>query len=282
MQNRDRTTGHASERKERLQKLLAASGAGSRRKCEELILQGRVRVDGEVVTELGVRVDPSQARIELNGQRVKIEADPVFLLINKPKGLVCTCSDPQGRPTVLDLVQLPPGERLFPVGRLDLDSQGLMLLTNDGKIAEILTHPRFEVEKEYLIKVRGIPTDRTLDKLRSGITLEDGKAKADLIKLESKTPHNAWLRVVIREGRNRLIRRMFQAMGHPVTKLKRVRLFYLTLGDMPEGSAVALNDEQISTLRRRCLKLASSASAESGKRKRRKATRSTGIRPTND
>ncbi|MBN2208748.1 MAG: rRNA pseudouridine synthase [Candidatus Coatesbacteria bacterium] len=241
---------------QRLHKVLAAAGVGARRKCEELMTAGQVSVNGEVVTDLSFKLDPAGARIEVQGKRIDLSAEPVYFIVNKPKGMLSTCSDPEGRPTVLDLV---PGrkERLFPVGRLDLDSQGLMLLTNDGEIAQILTHPRFEVEREYLVKVRGIPSEATLDRIRRGVRLEDGRAWAKHVEIHTKTSSNSWLQVVVTEGRNRMLKRMFQALGHPVSKLKRIRLFYLRLGDIPEGAAVPLQAQQVDMLRRRCRKLSS-------------------------
>ena len=256
---------------QRLHKVLAAAGVGARRKCEELMTAGQVSVNGEVITDLGFKLDPKGARIEVQGKRINLCAEPVYFIVNKPKGMLSTCSDPEGRRTVLDLV---PGckERLFPVGRLDLDSQGLMLLTNDGEIAQILTHPRFEVEREYLVKVRGIPSETTLDRVRRGVRLEDGRAFAKHVEIHSKTSSNSnsWLQVVVTEGRNRMLKRMFQALGHPVSKLKRIRLFYLRLGDIPEGAAVPLQAEQADMLRRRCRRL-SSPSSPSVERKEAKA-----------
>ena len=257
---RHKTVNSSASRDQRLHKVLAAAGVGARRKCEEFMTAGQVSVNGEVITDLGFKLDPTGARIEVQGKRINLCAEPVYFIVNKPKGMLSSCSDPEGRPTVLDLV---PGrkERLFPVGRLDLDSQGLMLLTNDGEVAQILTHPRFEVEREYLVKVRGIPSETTLDRVRRGVRLEDGRAWAKHVEIHSKTSCNSWLQVVVTEGRNRMLKRMFQALGHPVSKLKRIRLFYLRLGDIPEGAAVPLQAEQADMLRRRCRKL-SSPSAE--------------------
>ncbi len=247
--------------KQRLHKVLAEAGLGARRKCEELITARQVSVDGEVICDLGFKLDPTNARIEVQGKRIETGAQLVYFLINKPKGMLSSCADPEGRPTVLELVP-DCKERLFPVGRLDLDSQGLMLLTNDGEIAQILTHPRFEVEKEYLVKVRGIPTEETLDRARRGVRLQDGRARANRIEIHRKTSCNSWLRVVVTEGRNRLLKRMLQALGHPVAKLKRIRLFYLRLGKMPEGAAVPLQAKQADMLRKRCRKLSAPSPAK--------------------
>ncbi len=250
-----RTASKAPPGEQRLHKVLAAAGVSSRRSCEELICAGHVSVDGQVVKDVGFKVDPTKARIEVRGKRIQLGAERVYYLVNKPRGMVSTCSDPEGRPIVGDLIP-DCKERVFPVGRLDTDSQGLVLLTNDGEVANVLTHPRFQVEKEYLVKVRGIPTEKTLQRARGGVRLEDGQARANDVKVESKTASNAWIRVVVGEGRNRLLKRMFQALGHPVMKLRRIRLFYFKLGKLPEGAAVALSAAEGEKLRRKCLKLA--------------------------
>ena len=256
-----KTANSNASRKQRLHKVLAAAGLGARRKCEELITAGQISVDGTVITDLGFKLDPTSARIEAQGKRINLCAELVYFLINKPKGMLSSCADPEGRPTVLELVP-DCKERLFPVGRLDLDSQGLMLLTNDGEIAQMLTHPSFEVEKEYLVKVRGIPLERTLDRARRGVRLQDGPARVKHIEIHSKTACNSWLRVVVTEGRNKLLKRMFQALGHPVAKLKRIRLFYLRLGNIPEGAAVPLQTKQVDMLRERCRKLSAPSPAK--------------------
>ncbi|HUT02640.1 MAG TPA: pseudouridine synthase [bacterium] len=249
-----KTAREAPLGEQRLHKVLAAAGVCARRKCEELICAGHVSVDGKVVKDLGFKVHPTQARIEVRGKRVQVGAERVYYLVNKPRGVVSTCSDPEGRPTVGDLIP-DCKERVFPVGRLDTDSQGLVLLTNDGEVANILTHPRFQVEKEYLVKVRGIPTEKTLQRAMGGVRLEDGQARAKEVEVDSKTASNAWIRVVLCEGRNRVLKRMFQALGHPVMKLRRIRLFYFKLGKLPEGAAVALSAAEAEMLRRKCLKL---------------------------
>ncbi|MCD6327284.1 rRNA pseudouridine synthase [bacterium] len=262
--------------KERLSKVLAASGIGSRRKCEQLIRDGLLRVDGQIVRELGFKIDPLRARIELSGSEIGNAVKPICFIINKPRCMISTCSDPEGRPTVLDLLKRKCNERLYPVGRLDWDSQGLMLLTNDGEIANILTHPRYEVEKEYLLKVRGIPSEKTILRARKGVHLEDGRARAKRVEIASKTDRNAWLRVIVKEGRNRLLKRMFQALGHPVVKLKRERIFYLKLGRLQEGESIPMTDEQIDMLRRRCRKIEKAVSDKSNapsQRRKAKAIR---------
>lgn len=197
--------------------MLAAAGLGSRRACEILIEDERVTVNGEVAV-LGRRVDPETDRIEVDGLRVPVRPGLVTYLLNKPRGVVSTASDPQGRPTVVQLVPAEP--RVFPVGRLDTDTEGLLLLTNDGDLAHRLTHPSFGVDKEYLAEVEGTPTPAELRRLREGVELEDGRtapAKASLVAASA-------LRLVIHEGRNRQVRRMCEAVGHPVTRLVRTRI----------------------------------------------------------
>ena len=228
---------------ERLQKVLAAAGLGSRRVCEILIEEERVTVNGEVAI-LGRRVDPENDRIEVDGLRVPVRPGLVTYLLNKPRGVVSTASDPQGRPTVVGLVPAEP--RIFPVGRLDTDTEGLLLLTNDGDLAHRLTHPSFGVEKEYLAQVDGSPTPAELRRLRQGIELEDGMtapAKASL------TAPGA-VRLVIHEGRNRQVRRMLEAVGHPVIALERVRFGPLWLGGLEEGRHRRLTAPEVEKLRR--------------------------------
>jgi 23S rRNA pseudouridine2605 synthase len=202
---------------ERLQKVLARTGFGSRRKCEELIDDGRVTVNGSVAV-LGQRVDTEHDRVAVDGIPVGVRQGLVYYLLNKPRGVVTTASDPQGRPTVVELVPLEP--RVFSVGRLDADTEGLLLLTNDGDLTHRLTHPSFGVEKEYLVEVEGTPTPQALRRLREGVELDDGLTAPALASL---VPPHA-LRLVIHEGRNRQVRRMCAAVGHPVLRLVRTRI----------------------------------------------------------
>jgi 23S rRNA pseudouridine2605 synthase len=213
---------------ERLQKVLARAGFGSRRVCEELIAAGRVTVDG-VVAELGRRVDPDRDRIEVDGVPVATAAGLVHYLLNKPRGVVTTADDPQGRPTVVELVPSEP--RVFPVGRLDVDTEGLLLLTNDGDLTHRLTHPSYGVEKEYVAEVEGQPSRGALRRLRDGVDLDDGRtapAKASLVS-------PSVLRLTIHEGRNRQVRRMCDAIGHPVRRLVRTRIGPLTDRSLAPG-----------------------------------------------
>lgn len=215
--------------RERLQKVLARAGIGSRRACESLVEQGRVRVDGVVAT-LGARVDPATARVELDGVPIAVAPDSVYLLLNKPAGVVVTADDPQGRRTVLDIV--PSESRVFPVGRLDLETEGLLLLTNDGDLTHRLTHPSFGVEKEYLAHVCGDPKPSAIRALRLGVELDDGQTAPARVSLLS----GGVLRITIHEGRNRQVRRMCEAVGHPVHRLVRTRIGPITDRRLKPGS----------------------------------------------
>lgn len=235
--------------RERLQKYLARCGVASRRASEQLITGGRVRVNGQPAGELGTTVDPERDRIEVDGRAVRPPAAPSYVVLNKPIGVVSTASDPRGRRTVLDLV--PGDARLFPVGRLDYDSEGLILLTDDGDLALRLTHPSHSIEKEYRALLRGDVTDQVLERLSDGIEL-DGKptAPATFERLETH-PDGVWVRVVLHEGRNRQIRRMVEAAGLDVVRLVRVRVGSLELGDLPPGRWRRLSAAEVAALRGR-------------------------------
>ncbi len=232
---------------ERLHKVLARAGVDSRRKCEELIATGRVRVNGRTVSEPGTRVDEHSDRIEVDGRPIASGARRSYWLANKPPGYLSTVRDPRGRPTIVDLVR--SDERVYPVGRLDLDSEGLMLLTNDGELAQRLIHPSFEHEKEYQVWVDGKPTQRTLQRLREGIELEDGFTWPAQVQVLRQEQGGTWLRFVIHEGRKRQLRRMCEAVGHPVRRLIRTRMGPLSLGELPVGKSRALTDAEIQTLK---------------------------------
>jgi 23S rRNA pseudouridine2605 synthase len=231
---------------ERLHKVMAHAGVASRRRSEELIRQGRVAVNGRVVTELGTKVDPDRDEIRVDGRRIETAARHVYIMLNKPRGVLSTMEDPRGRRDLSDLVQAPV--RLYPVGRLDATSEGLILLTDDGELANFLTHPRYEHEKEYLAFVNGRPTEETLATWRRGVVL-DGKptapARVDLIRQEKGS---SYLRIVIREGRKRQIRRVAALLGHPVRELKRVRLGPLYLGTLEAGQWRYLTAKEIREL----------------------------------
>jgi 23S rRNA pseudouridine2605 synthase len=216
---RGRAREHAPA--ERLQKVLARAGFGSRRACEELIAAGRVTVDDEVAV-LGRRVDPDRSHIAVDGIPVSVRGELVYYLLNKPTRVVTTAKDPEGRPTVLELVPLEP--RVFPVGRLDFETEGLLVLTNDGELAHRLTHPRGAVEKAYLAEVDGVPSRGTLRRLRDGVALDDGVTAPARARVVQAHGDGAALELVIHEGRNRQVRRMCEAVGHPVRRLVRTRI----------------------------------------------------------
>jgi 23S rRNA pseudouridine2605 synthase len=223
---------------ERLQKVLARAGLASRRQAEELIADGRVTVNG-IVAPLGRRVDISRDRVEVDGAPVPVRPGLVYYLLNKPAGVVTTAADPEGRPTVVALV--PDEPRVFPVGRLDVATEGLLLLTNDGELAHHLTHPRFGVDKEYVAQVAGRPSPAALRRLREGVELDDGRtAPARVAALAPDT-----LRIVIHEGRNRQVRRMCDAIGHPVQRLVRTRIGPLTDRRLPPGAWRPLTPSEI-------------------------------------
>jgi 23S rRNA pseudouridine2605 synthase len=235
---------------ERLQKVLAAAGLGSRRACEELITTGRVEVDRKVVTQLGTRVDPHAQEIRVDGERLPHPKRVVFML-NKPVGVVTTNYDPSGRPRVVDLV--PGDQRLFAIGRLDRMSEGLILLSNDGGLANLLAHPRYGVEKKYLVQVAGVPTEDLLDRLRRGIRLAEGEVHAKRVSIRSQHKQSAVLEMILDEGKNREIRRMLARLGHKVHQLKRVAVGGLSLGNLLPGQWRQLAWSEIEELRRDAL-----------------------------
>jgi 23S rRNA pseudouridine2605 synthase len=233
---------------ERLNKYLAHAGVGSRRNCDDMILHGRVRVDGEVVRELGTRVDPDQQEVHVDGQPLKPER-LVYWLVNKPRGFLCTNHDPAGRPRALDLVP-HVSERVYTVGRLDEDSEGLLLLTNDGDLAFRLMHPRFGVYKTYLVQVAGKPSREDYEKLLRGVWLSDGHVKAKRVKRLKAQGESTWLEIVLAEGKNREVRRMLAQLGHKVMRLKRTALGPITLDRLPKGKSRKLKPDEVERLRR--------------------------------
>jgi 23S rRNA pseudouridine2605 synthase len=229
----------------RLQKVLAEAGIGSRRVCEELIVRGKVTVDGDVAV-IGRRVDPERDAIAVDGVPVPTRAGLVHYLLNKPRDVISTAQDPQGRPTVVDLVPAEP--RVYPVGRLDGDTEGLLLLTNDGDLTHRLTHPSFGVEKEYLAEVEGVPTRAALRQLREGVTLDDGLTAPARVALAPGGPGRSALTIVIHEGRNRQVRRMCEAIGHPVRRLVRSRIGPITDRDLAPGEWRTLTRAEVRSL----------------------------------
>lgn len=232
----------------RLQKVIAASGLASRRKAEEWIAQGRVTINGKIVRELGTRIDPERDHVKVDGRHLKSVEPYAYLLLNKPKGIVSTLNDPEGRPTIEHLLH-GVTLRMFPVGRLDFDTEGLMLLTNHGELAQALLHPRYHVAKVYLAKVKGVLNDDEIDQLARGVRLEDGMTAPATVKKVRKAAENSWLEVTIYEGRKHQIKRMFEVVGHPVLKLKRIRFGPLALGDLLPGEFRYLTDREANTLR---------------------------------
>jgi 23S rRNA pseudouridine2605 synthase len=233
---------------ERLQKVLAHGGVGSRRACEEVILQGRVTVDGQVVRELGTRVDPSRARIEVDGQKIQLER-MVYFAVYKPKGYVSTNNDPSGRPRVVDLLPEVP-QRVYTVGRLDEMSTGLMLLTNDGELANRLAHPKFGVEKLYRAIVAGTPSREVLDKLTEGVWLAEGKVRAKRVRAVGRKGEATILELVLAEGKNREVRRMLAKLGHKVMSLNRVAVGPITLKGLGVGEYRPLSGHEVDLLRK--------------------------------
>jgi 23S rRNA pseudouridine2605 synthase len=235
---------------QRLQKVLAAAGIGSRRKCEELIQEGRVEVDRKVITELGTRVDPLEHEIRVDGSAL---ARPKLLhyVVYKPVNVVSTNYDPSGRPRVIDLV--PDGHRLFTIGRLDLSSEGLILVTNDGELTNLLAHPRYGVEKTYHVLVAGEADRDVLTKLRKGVHLAEGYAHALRASIKSRHKQSTLLEIVLDEGRNREIRRLLARLGHKVLRLKRVALGPLRLADMKPGEVRPLRRDELEKLRKAAL-----------------------------
>lgn len=231
----------------RLQKLLAAAGVGSRRVCEDLIRQGRVSVDGQKVQELGVRIDPLAQTVHVDGERIQLDESRIYLAFNKPTGVVSTMHDEMGRPSVGEYVEQRK-ERLFHVGRLDVDTEGLLLLTNDGELSNRLQHPKYGVPKTYVAMIPG-PVPRALGKqLREGVELEDGKVTVDSFKVVDSKPGWALVEVILHEGRKHIVRRMLEAVGHPVESLSRTDVGPVHLGELRPGKMRPLTRQEVAGL----------------------------------
>ena len=241
---------------QRLQKVLAHAGVASRRACEQLIADGRVSVDGVTVTEAGVRVDPLTQEIRVDGSRILTNPELITLMLHKPAGVVTTMEDPEGRPTVAQYgrdylaehPELPDSLRLVHVGRLDTETEGLLLLSNDGELSHRLMHPSFEIAKTYVAIVDGQVEPWVPRKLRRGIELEDGEAKADRVTVKDSGPRGSIVEITLHSGKNRIVRRMLDAVGHPVTRLARTRLGPLRLGNLRPGQTRPLSGEEIAAL----------------------------------
>jgi 23S rRNA pseudouridine2605 synthase len=232
---------------ERLQKILARAGIASRRGAEKVMAEGRVTVNGETVREMGSKADLARDDVRVDGVRVRAPERPVYLVLNKPKGAVSTRHDPEGRTTVMDLVPRVAG--LFPVGRLDVTTEGLLLLTNDGDFAERVSHPRYEVPRVYQAKVHGVPDAKTLARLRGGVVIEGERMTADRVRL-LEADNNAWLELTLHEGRKHEVKRLLEAVGHPVSKLRRVALGPVTTRGLEPGAYRPLSPAEIQGLLR--------------------------------
>jgi len=233
---------------ERLQKILAHAGVASRRKAEELIEAGHVSVNGKVVRELGSKADLDQDLIQVDGRTIRETQDKVYYVLYKPAGCVTTLSDPENRPTIKAYLEEIP-ERVYPVGRLDYDVEGALIVTNDGDLAFSMMHPRFGVRRTYLAKVHGVPAAEQLERLRRGVRLEDGRARALEADLHSRTPKNTWVRVVVAEGRQHLVKRLMEAVGAPVQKLHRADYGGIGVGGMRPGEVRELTRAEVQSLR---------------------------------
>ena len=236
---------------ERLQKYLAGAGIASRRASEKLIAEGRVEVNGRIVTEQGVKIDPERDVVKVNGKAVRQEEKLVYVLLNKPAGYVTTVTDPQGRPTVMDLLQ-DVTVRVFPVGRLDYETEGALLFTNDGELSFRMTHPKFELVKTYVATLQGQVSEEKLERLRQGIKLEDGMTQPAEVRLLKQEKHKTIIEIKIHEGRKRQIKRMGKAIGHPVLALKRIAIDSLTLDKVAPGEYRYLTADEVAKL---CAKL---------------------------
>lgn len=233
---------------ERLQKVMAHAGVASRRECEEMITTGRVEVNGEVVRELGVRVKPDVDTVHVDGVRLQLNEDLVYFVFNKPAGVVSSMHDDEGRRDISDYLREGQAERLYHVGRLDYETEGLLLLTNDGELAHRLTHPSFEVPKTYLVQVRGPMPKGVGKQLREGVHLEDGFASVDSFRVVDSTPGKVLAEVVLHSGKNRIVRRMFDAVGFPVLRLVRMQIGPIRLGDQHQGSLRKLGNQEVGHL----------------------------------
>lgn len=233
----------------RLQKFMAQCGIASRRKSEEIIISKRVKVNGKIITELGYKIDPLHDIVTVDGKRIKNREKKVYIMMNKPKGYVTTVSDEFNRKTVLDLVK-DIKERVYPIGRLDYDTSGLLLLTNDGELAYKLIHPKFEVVKTYIATIKGKPSEEELEKFRHGLEIDGYVTSEAEIEILSSTNDKSVVKIQIHEGKNRQIRKMCDKIGHPVTSLKRIAIGKLELGSLKKGCWRFLNEEEIEYLKK--------------------------------
>jgi len=234
---------------DRLQKIIAHAGIASRRMAEKMISEGRISVNGKIVTELGTKVDIRKDEIRVDGKLISTEVSRVYLMLNKPKGYLTTLKDTRERPIIADLLEGVP-ERVFPVGRLDYDSEGLLIMTNDGDFAYRVQHPKFEITKTYLVKIKGRIPKEEISMIKNGAKLDDGEFKPAHVTVGKINPKSSWLELIIHEGRNRIIRRYFDSLGHPVTRLIRVAIGDIHLGDLRQGDFRYLQKKEVERLLR--------------------------------
>ncbi len=232
---------------DRLQKIIAHAGIASRRMAEKMISEGRISVNGKIVTELGTKVDIRKDEIRVDGKLISAEVSRVYLMLNKPKGYLTTLKETRERPIVTDLLEGVP-ERVFPVGRLDYDSEGLLIMTNDGDFAYRVQHPKFEITKTYLVKIKGRISKEEISMIKNGAKLDDGEFKPAHVAVGKINPKSSWLELIIHEGRNRIIRRYFDSLGHPVTRLIRVAIGGIHLGDLRQGDFRYLQKKEVERL----------------------------------
>lgn len=236
---------------ERLQKIIANAGVASRRKAEELILEGSVTVNGKIVKELGAKANPEKDAIKVKGKLIHIPQRKTYIVLNKPKGYITSVSDPQGRPVVMDLLK-GVKSRVYPVGRLDYDTEGLLILTDDGELAHALMHPAYEMPKTYLAKIKGVLEDKEIEKLKGGIRLREGITAPAAVRKIKRTDSNSWIEITVHEGKYRQVRRMLEGVGHPAMKLMRVRYGPVELGDIPLGKYRYLTQAEVKSLKAVC------------------------------
>lgn|SRR5690606_9484071 len=233
---------------ERLQKYMARCGVASRRNCEKIIKQGRVSVNGEIVLTMGIKINPAIDVVRVDGKIINPEKEYIYILLNKPAGYITSVNDPQGRPTVMDLID-GVDNRIYPVGRLDYESEGLLLLTNDGELAYYLTHPKYEIKKQYRVVVAGNPEEKDIETLRKGVDIGDYTTWPAQVERIKTNKENSVFRIVIHEGKNRQVRRMFETIGHPVIYLRREKLGNITLGSLKVGEWRYLTQKEVEELK---------------------------------
>src|SRR3972149_4994789 len=231
----------------RLQKIISQAGISSRREAERLIIEGRVLVNGNVVRELGAKADPRTDDIRVDGKKIKKEEQKIYILLNKPKGCITTVKDDRGRPTVIDLLR-GVKKNVYPVGRLDFNTEGILLLTNDGDFAQHLAHPRHKIPKTYSVKISGVPTEKELRKLSDGVVVFKRKTAPAQVRFDRTTGNNSWLTITLHEGKKRQITRMGEIIGHPVIKLKRIKYGFLELGNLKPGEYRSLSSQEAKRL----------------------------------